>query len=174
MAKLLLAAGTTWPGVTLAKDRRALDVLCAPDDIDGTCVGCGGLSGGGLRTVYLAGMDEQIDSAVCAGMMTTWRDFTLNKSRSHTWMCYLPLCANALDYPEILGLRVPKSTLVLNNRNDPLFSLEEMRRADEILGRVYEFAGAEDRYRASFYAETHKFDREMQAEAFEWFDDTLR
>jgi len=34
MAKSLFCAGTTWPGVFLAEDQRALDVLCARDDVD--------------------------------------------------------------------------------------------------------------------------------------------
>jgi len=174
MAKSLFCAGTTWPGVFLAEDRSALDVLCDRPEVDASRVGCGGLSGGGLRTVFLAGMDERVRAAVCAGMMTTWEDYLLSKSSSHTWMCYAPLCANHLDYSEILGLRVPAPTLVLNNRDDPLFTTEGQELADEILTEVYEAAGAPDHYRCSFYDGTHKFDREMQAEAFEWFDRVLR
>ena len=137
-------------------------------------MGCGGLSGGGLRTVFLAGLDERIRCAVCAGMMTTWRDYLVNRSYTHTWMCYVPLLPSELDYPEILGLRVPLPTLVLNNTEDPLFTLPEMERADAILGSVYRKAGAPDSYRCSYYAGLHKFDRPMQAEAFDWFDSWLR
>ena len=54
MSKSLLSAGTTWPGVFTAEDQRALDYLCSRDDVDPARVGCAGLSGGGLRTVYLA------------------------------------------------------------------------------------------------------------------------
>ena len=147
LAKALFSAGTTWPGVFAAEDRIALDVLCARPDVDTARVGCCGLSGGGLRTVFLAGMDERIACAVCAGMMTTWRDYLLDKVQTHTWMCYVPLLPPEMDYPEILGLRVPQPTLVLNNNDDPLFTLPEMERADRILGEVYRKAGAPDRYR---------------------------
>ncbi|RIK42388.1 MAG: hypothetical protein DCC55_09115 [Chloroflexi bacterium] len=170
MAKSLFCAGTTWPGVFLAEDRAALDVLYSRDDVDPARIGCGGLSGGGLRTVMLAGADERIACAVCVGMMTTWRDFLLNKSHTHTWMIYTPLLPHELDYPEILGLRVPKPTLVLNDIDDPLFTLPEMERADGILRAVFDKAGAADRYRCSYYPGGHKFDLPMQAEAFEWFD----
>ncbi len=173
MAKSLLSAGTTWPGVFSAEDQRALDVLCARPEVDASRVGCGGLSGGGLRTVMLAGLDERVRCAVCAGMMTTWRDYLLNRSFTHTWMCYVPLLPPELDYPEILGLRVPLPSLVLNNAEDPLFTLAEMQRADEILGAVYEKAGAPDAYRCSYYPGPHKFDRPMQGEAFAWFDTWL-
>jgi len=77
MAKSLFCAGTTWPGVFLAEDRSALDVLCDRPEVDASRVGCGGLSGGGLRTVFLAGMDERVRAAVCTGMMTTWEDYLL-------------------------------------------------------------------------------------------------
>ena len=90
MAKSLFSAGTTWPGVFLGEDQRALDVLCARADVDAERVGCGGLSGGGLRTVYLGGLDSRIRCAVCVGMMTTWRDYLLNTSWTHTWMVYIP------------------------------------------------------------------------------------
>lgn len=174
MAKSLFCAGTTWPGVFLAEDRRALDILAAREDVDAHRLGCAGLSGGGLRTVFLGGMDERIACAICVGMMTTWRDYLLHKCWTHTWMCYVPLLPRDLDYPEILGLRMPLPTLVLNNREDSLFTLPEMERADRILREAFEAIGAPDRYRCSFYPGPHKFDLEMQAEAFDWFDRWLK
>ena len=170
MAKSLLCAGTTWPGVWLAEDQRALDVLCNRDDVDESRVGCGGLSGGGLRTVFLGGIDPRIRCAVAMGMMTTWRDYMLHKAFTHTWMIYVPLLPRDLDYPEILALRTPQPTLVQNNEQDQLFTLSEMRRADDMMRDIYRRAGALDRYRCSFYPGPHKFDLEMQAEAFDWFD----
>lgn len=174
MAKSLFCAGTTWPGVTLAEDQRALDVLCARAEVDTTRIGCGGLSGGGLRTVYLAGADPRINCAVCVGMMTTWRDYLLHKTHTHTWMIYTPLLPNELDYPEILGLRTPRPTLVLNDIDDSLFTMPEMERADAILREVYAKAGASERYHCSFYPGPHKFDLPMQGEAFAWFDQWLK
>jgi dienelactone hydrolase len=174
MAKSLYCAGTTWPGVFLAEDQRALDVLCARDDVDANRVGCGGLSGGGMRTTYLGGADPRIRCAACVGMMTTWRDYLLNKCHTHTWMVYVPLLPQDLDYPEILGLRAPLPTLVLCDRDDQLFTEPEMHRADGILREVYHRAGADDRYACSFYPGPHKFDLPMQAEAFAWFDRWLR
>jgi dienelactone hydrolase len=174
MAKSLFSAGTTWPGVWLAEDQRALDVLCARAEVDTGRVGCAGLSGGGMRTVFLGGLDPRIQCAVCVGMMTTWRDYLLNKCHTHTWMVYVPLLPRDLDYPDILGLRVPLPTLVLNNRHDDLFTLPEMERADTILRDGYEKAGAGQHYHCSFYPGPHKFDLDMQAEAFEWFDQWLQ
>jgi dienelactone hydrolase len=174
IAKSLFSAGMTWPGVFVFDDQRAVDYLASRPDVDATRIGCGGLSGGGLRTVMLTGADERIRCSCCVGMMTTWRDYLLNKCYTHTWMCYVPGLPRDLDYPEVLGLGAPNPILVLNNRQDELFTMPEMERADRILSEVYKKAGATDRYRASFYDGPHKFDREMQKEAFAWFDRWLK
>src|SRR5688500_8586157 len=104
VAKSLFCAGTTWPGVFTAEDQRALDYLCSRPEVDAKRVGCCGLSVGGLRSGYLAGLDERISAACVVGMMTTWRDYLLNKCYTHTWMIYIPGLALDLDYPEIAGL----------------------------------------------------------------------
>lgn len=174
IAKSLFCAGTTWPGIFCAEDQRALDYLCSRPDVNASRIGCCGLSGGGLRTVYLTGADARIRCACCVGMMTTWRDYLLNKCYTHTWMIYIPGLALDLDYPEILGLAVPNPVLVLNDREDQLFTLPEMERADRILAEVYRKAGAADRYQAKFYPGPHKFDRQMQEDAFQWFDRWLK
>jgi dienelactone hydrolase len=174
MAKSLFCAGTTWPGVWLAEDKKALDVLCARKDVDAQRIGCGGLSGGGMRTVFIGGMDPRIKCSVCVGLMTTWKDFLLYKSQTHTWMTFVPLLPNELDFPEILGLSVPSPTLVINAEQDGLFTLPEMKQADRILREVYDKANASERYRGSFHPGPHKFTRKMQAEAFDWFDRWLK
>lgn len=174
IAKSLFSAGTTWPGVFTGEDQRALDYLCGRPDVDTKRVGCCGLSGGGLRTVYLTGLDHRIKCSCCVGMMTTWRDYLLNKSYTHTWMVYIPGLSRDLDYPEIFGLNVPNPVLVLNNHEDPLFTVPEMERADRMVQEIYRKADIADRYRAKFYPGPHKFDREMQAEAFRWFDRWLK
>ena len=173
MSKSLFCAGTTWPGVFLGEDMKALDILCARQDVDAKRVGCAGLSGGGLRTAYLGGIDPRISCAIDVGFMSTWSDFLLNKSHTHTWMTYVPLLPNELDFPEILGLRVPLPTLVLNDSEDTLYTLPEMQRAEMILKEVYKKADAEHRFKCSFYPGPHKFDAAMQDEAFAWFDQWL-
>jgi dienelactone hydrolase len=170
MSKSLFCGGTTWPGVFLAEDMKAVDVLCKRPDVDPERIGCGGLSGGGLRTAYLGGADPRIKSAVCVGFMSTWDDFLLNKAYTHTWMTYTPLLPRYLDFPEILGLRVPLPTLVQNNTEDELYTMQGMTRADEILGELYNKAGAVEHYKCSYYPGPHKMDKQMQEEAFAWFD----
>ncbi|MES3016953.1 MAG: twin-arginine translocation signal domain-containing protein [Bacteroidota bacterium] len=174
MAKSLFCAGTTWPGVFLAEDQKMLDVLCDRPDVDKNRIGCGGLSGGGIRTVFMGGVDPRIKCAVCMGFMTNWKDLILDKSYTHTWMTFVPGTPNELDFPEILGLRAPLPTLVLNNTEDALFTLSEMKASDEVLAEVYKKAGAENNYKCNFHPGPHKLDKKMQTEAFDWFDQWLK
>ncbi len=174
LSKSLFCGGTTWPGVFLSEDQAALDVLSARDDVDADRLGCAGLSGGGLRTVYLGGLDPRIKCAAAAGFMTTWLDFLMNKAYTHTWMTYTPLLPNYLDFPEILGLRVPLPTMTLNNNQDRLFTLSEMKKADSVLKEVFAKAGASENYKGGFYDGDHKFDVQMQNDAFDWFDQWLK
>jgi dienelactone hydrolase len=174
MARSLFSAGTSWPAVFVAEDQKALDILCARSDVDANKIGCCGLSGGGLRSVYLGALDPRIKCAIPVGFMTTWTDFLLYKSYTHTWMIYVPLLPNELDFPDIMSLRAPLPTLVLNDTNDGLFTLSEMQKADKIIAEVYRKANAADNYKCSFHPGPHKFDKAMQAEAFAWFDKWLK
>ncbi len=173
MAKSLFSAGTTWPALFLRDDQVALSVLGARPDVDSERLGCGGLSGGGLRTVFLAGMDDRIRCCFCAGFMTTWNDLVLYKNHTHTWMTYVPLLPRELDFPEILGLRAPKPTLVLHCTEDPLFTNDEVEVSRQILAEVYQRAGASEAFRLSCYEGGHKLDAPMQEEAFAWFKQWL-
>ncbi|MDI1322733.1 MAG: hypothetical protein PSV36_08275 [Algoriphagus sp.] len=174
LAKSLFSAGTTWPAVFLAEDQMALSILASREDVDPERLGCAGLSGGGLRTDMLGGLDPRISCAVCVGFMTTWTDFLLYKSFTHTWMSYVPILPKELDFPEILGLRAPLPTLVLNDSEDNLFTLSEMKKAEKILQDVFAKADASDKFRCSFHPGPHKFDLAMQKEAFDWFDKWLK
>jgi hypothetical protein len=48
-----------------------------------------------------------------------------------------------------------------------------MERADRILREIYAKARADQRYQGHYFPGSHKFDMEMQAVAFDWFDQWL-
>jgi hypothetical protein len=53
----------------------------------------------GWRKIVDFSRSERIRCANYVGFMSTWRDFLLNKSYTHTWMTYAPLlpCKKALS-----------------------------------------------------------------------------
>ena len=65
--------------VFTAEDQRALDYLCARDDVDPARVGCAGLSGGGLRTCYLAALSSLKNSPASR----TYYDRKRGEGKSH-------------------------------------------------------------------------------------------
>lgn len=101
----------------LADDTRAVDYLCTRADVDASRIGACGLSGGGLRTALLAGLDPRVAAAVDVGFMTTWRDLALQQSVNHTWFTFVPGLPQLLDFPELLALRAPAPTLVCRTRS---------------------------------------------------------
>jgi hypothetical protein len=168
LARSLFALGLSLPGVTLAEDLAALHVLAHRPEVDPTRLGCCGLSGGGLRSCFLAGLSDSVRCAVIAGFMSTWRDFALWNSYIHTWALFVPQLAGVLDFPEILGLHAPLPSLVLTCDGDLLFDQEEVRRAEAKLRTIYLRAGASDRGRTSHHPYPHCFNPAMQEEAFDW------
>jgi predicted esterase len=106
--------------------------------------------------------------------MTSWRDFVTDVSHTHTWMIYIPHLPRLMEYPEILSIHLPRPALVLQTRQDPLFTLSEAERCERILRDSYAKAKAADAFRMSFYDGPHKFDVPMQEEAFDWLARWLR
>jgi len=174
LAKTLFTAGTTWPGVFSYEDRRAVDYLVTRPEVDPTRIGCGGLSGGGLRTIFLAGLDPRIRCAVCVGFMSTFKELLHHNIKCHTWMLYLPLLPQYLDLPDLIALRVPAPLMVQYDEEDPLYTLQGQKDADLRLKTIYRKAGAPGNYSGKFYPGPHKFDIPMQEDAFNWFDQWLK
>jgi dienelactone hydrolase len=174
IAKTLFLSGTTWPGIMAWEDRRALDYLLTRPEVDPSRVGCGGLSGGGLRTIYLAALDPRVRCAVCAGFMSTLDEMLEEKVRHHTWMFHVPHLAELMDLPDLASLHAPLPLMVLNDRDDPLWTPAGEEKADKNLRAVYEKMGAGSHYRGMFYPGPHKFDLPMQKDAFDWFDTWLK
>lgn len=173
IAKTIFAAGYTWPGLTLAEDRCALSILGNLPGVDPSRLGCCGLSLGGLRSNYLAGSTDAIQCNATIGFMTTWRDLIQRTAVDHTWMLYIPHLSKHMEFADILAMHAPKPTMVINATEDPLFSLEEVHRAQRILEKTYAKMGYPDNFTMTHYPGGHRFDREMQKEVFAHFDNFL-
>jgi dienelactone hydrolase len=174
IAKALTEAGMTWPGIMLYDDMRAVDFLLTQPETDLANVGCCGLSGGGLRSVFLAGMDERIKASVCVAFMSTAAEFAPYKVHRHTWMMYLPGLTALMDFTDLYALRGRKPTMVQYDLDDTLFTPKGMKDADERLTALFTKMGAPDLYSGQFYPGPHKFDVPMQEQAFGFFDKWLK
>lgn len=169
VGRTILSAGFTWAGVMIWDDVRTVDYLVSRPEVDAARIGCLGLSVGGVRSCYLAAMDDRIKAAVIVGWMTSFptqlKDgvfFTIG----HTKL--VPGLYRHLDYPDVAAMGMPAAMLVMNGKKDKLFSAEGVKRGYEILAQSYAKAGMAEKLRTRTYDTTHEFNLEMQAEAWEW------
>ncbi|HEX2081047.1 MAG TPA: hypothetical protein VHG08_25320 [Longimicrobium sp.] len=170
VAKTLLAAGASWPGVIAWDDRRTVDYLVTRDDVDPARIACIGLSGGGLRAAYLAAADPRISAACVVAWMSTLGEMVPAHARRHTWMAWVPGLRGSLELPDAAALAAPGALLVQQCARDTLFPMAGMRAAVERLERIYTKAGIPERFRGAFYDEPHSFTPRMQDDAFAWLE----
>jgi dienelactone hydrolase len=173
LAKSLFLAGTTWPGITSYEDIRAVDYLESRADVDPDRIGCGGFSGGGLRAVFLAGLDERIRCALCVSFMSTFSQTVKRNINNHSWQLHLPHLANFMDLPDVASLSGGRPLMAMYNEQDRVWALEAQRAGEEKLKRIYEKMKCSGNYHGVFYSGSHKFDLAMQKDAFDWFDKQL-
>jgi hypothetical protein len=113
--------------------------------------------------------DPRIKAACVAGWMTEFAHQLRNHVR-HTWMVFVPGLYTSLDLPDAAALHAPGALLVQQCRRDSLYPLAGMQGAVDRLTRIYAKAGIPERFRGTFYDDTHSFRPAMQDEAFDWLD----
>jgi dienelactone hydrolase len=174
LAKSLFLAGTTWEGIVLRDDMRTVDYLRSRPEVDASRIGCVGVSFGGYRSLFLAGMDDRISAACVVGFMSTVKPMIKRHIDTHSWVHFVPAIHRYLDWPDIVALRAPKPLLVQQCTRDGLFPLAGMQEAVQKIGAIYAKGGAANRFSSRFYDVTHQFNVAMQDDAFKWFDQQLR
>ncbi len=170
LARSLYWAGTTWQGIAHWDDIRTVDYLLTRPEVDPSRIGCVGISMGGDRTVYLAGLDKRIKCAVVVGWMATLRSMIQKYVLTHSFMHFLPGLTRSLDLPDLVGCMAPKPLMVQQCSRDELYPLEGMKEAVKKLENIYGKAGAGSRFEGRFYDQPHLFAIKMQDEAFDWLD----
>jgi hypothetical protein len=174
LAKSLVLAGLTWPGIVCWDDIRTVDYLISRPEVDPKRIGCLGISMGGYRTAYLAGLDERIAAACVVGFMSTVGPMIQAHVDTHSWVHFLPTLHRYLDLPDVVSMMAPKPLFVQQCRQDRLFPLEGMTESLTKIAGVYEKAKVKDRFVGKFYDMPHVFSRDMQDEAFDWLDRQLK
>jgi dienelactone hydrolase len=167
--------GLNWLGILNHDDRRSLDVLESLPEVDRGRLGCVGLSVGGYRAAYLAGMDSRVRAAVIAGWMTSLPT-TLDIPYSvHARLPDALGLHTYMDQPDVASLAAPECALLVQNcLRDRLFTTEGMTQAARKLRRVWEALGRPERFRVENYDAPHEFNAEMQENAFAWLEKWLK
>jgi dienelactone hydrolase len=174
LVKGLTLAGLTWPGIVTWDDMRTVDYLASRPEVDPRRIGCVGVSFGGHRTLFLAGLDERIAAACVVGFMSSVRPMIRGHLDTHSFVHFVPHLHRSLDLPDVVSLTAPKPLMVLQCTHDKLFPLAGMQAANEKIAAVYGKAGVADLFEGRFYDVPHEFNRTMQDDAFAFFDRHLK
>ncbi len=169
----MIFAGRSWPGIVCWDDIRTVDYLVTRPEVDPQRIGCLGVSMGGYRTIYLAGLDERIRAACITGFMSTVAPMRRAHLDKHSWVHFRPGLQRYLDLPDVASMAAPRALMVLQCSQDGLFPLAGMKQAVENIANVYARAGVADKFAGRFYDRPHIFARNMQDDAFAWLDNHL-
>ena len=169
VARSLMTAGITWPGVMLWDDLRTLDYLASRPEVDRQRLGCIGLSVGGYRSFLLAALDPRIKAAVDVGWMTSFASNIRRHVLNTVGLTFhIPGLYRYLDLPDLAALIAPRPLLVINGSKDGLFPREGVDKAFQKIEACFRKAGVPERQRCRLYEAPHEFNRDMQAEAWQW------
>ena len=170
----LFEAGVTWSGVMFLDDIRTVDYLVTRPEVDPERIGCCGLSVGGFRAAWLAGLDARIKAAVVVGWMSTAAEMLESKLTSIGFWKTVPGLYRYMDLPDVVSMTAPGALMVLHGTKDKLFTNAGVQAAYDKIAKVYKKAGVADRFEGVTYDGPHEFNVEMQAKAFAFLDRQLK
>ena len=173
LAHMALPLGLTVAGMWTWDLMRLIDYISSRQECRGQKVGCIGLSGGGLQTLYLAALDERVDCAVVSGYFYGVKDSLLVMS-GNCDCNYVPHLWEHADMGDLGALVAPRPLLIESGLQDPLNGERGIANVDEqvdITRRAYELSGAVDRLKRNIFDGPHRWDG---AKFLPWLDRWLR
>ncbi len=170
----LFEAGVTWAGVMFTDDIRTVDYLVTRPEVDPERIGCCGLSVGGFRSAWLAGLDSRIKAAVVVGWMSAAGEMLQSKLTSIGFWKTVPGLYRYMDLPDVVSMTAPGALMEVHGTKDRLFTNDGVQAAFDKIAKVYKKAGVADRFEGVTYDGPHEFNVEMQAKAFAFLDRQLK
>jgi dienelactone hydrolase len=166
----ILHSGFTWGGVLAWDDIRTVDYLQTRREVDPNRIACAGLSYGGWRTVFLAGLDPRIKAACVVGWMTSFRNLIPHYEVYTVPSAMVPGLLEYMDYPDVASLAMPTPLLVVHGQRDTLFPPDGVKSAIDNLRGCYQAISQPERFDTVFFDGPHKFPLQAQRKMMDWFD----
>ena len=98
---------------------RLVDYAAGRPEVDPRRIGCAGLSGGGLQTLYLGAVDRRIRAAVISGYFYGAKDSLIRLAGNCDCNC-VPHLWKYADVGDVAGLIAPRPLLIETGDEDPL------------------------------------------------------
>ena len=170
VAKILYCAGVSWVGIMAWDDIRTVDYLVTRPEVDPSRIACVGQSIGGLRSTYLAALDDRIKAAVVSSWMCSFPNQLARHIRGIGFTKIIPGMYHHMDHPDIASLAMPTPLMVINGAQDRLFELAGVHAAHEKIAQCYAKAGVPDHFKSIIEDAPHQFSAARQADAWAWFE----
>ena len=142
-AMTALLMGRTLIGERVWDVSRAIEILLT------------GQSGGGTATYYTTCMEPRISMAMPCCSICSY-----NKSilwRQHCVCNYIPGIAKYVDMGDLAGLIAPRPLAIIAGVKDPDFHIDGSREIAETIQKIYDKAGASDKFRLLEGPEGHRY-----------------
>jgi hypothetical protein len=148
---------------------RLVDYVATRPDCDMNRLGCVGLSGGGMQTLWLSVFDERVKVAVVSGYFYGYKDALL-KLNENCSCNYVPGLWQLVDMGDIAALICPRPLLIESGLRDPLNGERGITNVTEQLAitqQAYRLAGTQEKLYHSVFDGPHRYDGQ---DVIPWFN----
>ena len=138
--------GQTVTGMWTWDMHRLVDYAQSRTDCIAGRIGCAGLSGGGLQTLWATALDTRIKCAVISGYLYGYKESLLDMHMNCSCN-YVPHLYENVDMGDIGALIAPRPLLVETGTRDPLngaSGVKNVRSQMRIMRSAYRLLGAQD------------------------------
>jgi len=159
IAHMAMPLGQTVAGMWTWDLMRLIDYAQTRPECDAERIGCAGLSGGGLQTLYLSALDERVRCAVVSGYFYGVKDSLLDLS-GNCACNYVPGLWLLADMGDLGALIAPRPLLIETGDRDPLNGARGLPNVTEqvaVAREAYEVLGADDRLAHDVFSGEHRW-----------------
>jgi dienelactone hydrolase len=141
---------------------RLIDYIETLEHCDSNRIGCCGLSGGGLQTLWLSALDDRVKCAVVSGYFYGYKDSLLKTDNCD---CnYVPHLWEYVDMGDIGALIAPRPFLIETGIRDTLNGergVVNVTEQVEITHKAYELFNAEEKLYHHIFEDEHRWNGKM-------------
>ncbi len=156
---MAMPLGQTVTGMWAWDLMRLADYIETRAECDASRLGCAGLSGGGLQTLWFAALDERVRCAVVSGYLYGYKD-SLLKLCSNCSCNYVPHLWELADMGDIAALIAPRPLLIETGTRDALNGERGLANVSEqvdITRKAYQLLGVPERLMHDVFEGEHKW-----------------
>lgn len=157
--QMAIPLGLTVTGMWVFDLMRLIDYIETREDLDAGRLGCAGLSGGGLQTLWLTAMDDRVKAAVVSGYFYGYHDSLLLLSNNCSCN-YVPHLWETVDMGDIGALIAPRPLMIETGDQDPLNGAGGVANVTsqlDITRKAYDLFGAEEKLAHSLNHGEHRW-----------------